>query len=285
MEIIPKLKGDKKKTGNICRPISLYTLKDRLIISFTNKYFTEIFDKYFYSNSYAFRSVKKIDGKRVPLTHHDAIQAILDYKHQYKGKRLWVSECDISKFYDSVHHSIVKNVFKNLINKVKKDNPDLYDLRAERLFYKFLESYSFVKNVLPYNEKSKIPYWDEKRIPDGSYGWVGDELKKHKYFKSFKNAKIGVPQGGALSGLIANMVLDFADKKVVNSSNSKLLYVRFCDDMVIIHPHKKECRKTSEIYANALKELHLIPHEFKFVSKNNSDLFWSGDIKSKHPYW
>jgi hypothetical protein len=286
--IIPKLKDDKKPRGNICRPISLFNLKDRLIIGFTNKYFTEIFDKYFYPKSYAFRSAQIAGDERISLTHHDAIQSILDYKKQYKGKRLWVSECDISKFYDSVHHTVVKNIFKTLIRKIKKDDKSLYDQRAEKIFYKFLDSYSFVKNVLPLNTKKNKLYWDERKIPDGSFGWVKDKLKDLKYFKSFNNAKIGVPQGGALSGLIANMVLDFADQQVIKSSNSKLHYVRFCDDMVIIHPSKKECNKALNAYIESLIKLHLIPHDLKsnLRNKHNSfnDSFWSSKIKSKSPY-
>jgi hypothetical protein len=283
-KIIPKLRKDKKSSENVCRPISLFTLKDRLIISFTNKYFTEIFDKYFYSKSYAFRAVQIKGNEKSHLTHHDAIQSILDYKKRYKGKRLWISECDIRKFYDSVHHKIVKKVFKTLINRVKKDSPDLYDIRAERIFYKFLDSYSFVKDVLPFNEKRNKWYWDDRNIPDGSYGWVKNKLLELGYFKSFKNAKIGVPQGGALSGLIANIVLNVADQRVIKSSNLRLLYVRFCDDMVIIHPSKKECKKASQVYFETLKELHLISHDFKSNLKNSPDSFWNSNVKSKHPY-
>lgn len=283
--IIPKLKGDKHPLKNKCRPISLFKLKDRLIISFTNKYFTEVFDSYFYNHSYAFRAVQTNENEKYTLTHHDSIQAILDYKKRYKGKKLWVSECDISKFYDSVHHTIVKRQFKKLIGKVKKEKPDEYDVRAERIFYRYLESYSFVKNVLPYNDTCNDKYWSEKhRIPGGHFGWVEKDLINLGFFKNIRNAKIGVPQGGAISGLIANLVLDYADSEILKLKSSKLLYVRFCDDMVIMHPSKKECKTASYIYSEALKQLHLIPHDFKKNLENTPDSFWSDEIKSKYPY-
>ena len=282
--IIPKIKGDISTKKNKCRPISLFTLKDRLIISITNKYFTEVFDKYFYSQSFAFRSFQIKGKERTTLTHHDAIQSILDYKIQYKGKRLWVAECDISKFYDSVHHKIVIKHFRKLINRLKKDNPALYDTRAERIFYKYLDSYSFVKNVLPLDDPKNKWYWDEINIPGGYFGWVKDDLLKLKYFRNVRNAKIGIPQGGAISGLIANIVLDFADQQVIESSNSKLLYIRYCDDMIIIHPSKKECKKATEVYFESLKILRLVPHEFESNLENSPDSFWSSKIKSKLPY-
>lgn len=283
--IIPKLKGDKHPIKNKCRPISLFTLKDRLIISFTNKYFTEIFDSYFYKHSYAFRAIQVKDDKKYTLTHHDSIQAILDYKEKYKGKRLWVAECDISKFYDSVHHTIVKKQFKKLINRVKKDKPESYDARAERIFYKYLDSYSFVKNVLPYNKNINKDYWSEKyRIPGGHFGWVEKDLIDLRFFKDLRNAKIGVPQGGAISGLIANLVLDYVDTEILKLKFSKLLYVRFCDDMVIMHPSKKECEIASTVYSKSLKKMHLIPHGFEENMTNTPTSFWSEKIKSKHPY-
>lgn len=283
--IIPKLKGEKHPEKNKCRPISLFKLKDRLIISFTNKYLTEVFDSYFYSKSFAFRAVQVNGDDKNVLTHHDSIQAILDYKKKYKGKRLWISECDISKFYDSVHHSIVKKQFNKLIGKVKKDKPDEYDIRAERIFYKYLDSYSFVKNVLPYNDGDRTDYWKERHnIPGGYFGWVEESLIELGFFRNVRNAKIGVPQGGAISGLIANLVLDYADTQIINLKIPNLLYVRFCDDMVIIHPSQKVCKKASHIYSNSLKDLHLIPHEFESNLKNTPDSFWSADIKSKLPY-
>lgn len=283
--IIPKLKGDKHPIKNKCRPISLFKLKDRLIISFTNKYLTEVFDSYFYPKSFAFRAVQVNGDNRIVLTHHDSIQAILDYKKKYKGKRLWVSECDISKFYDSVHHSVVRKQFKKLINKVKKYKPDEYDIRAERIFYKYLDSYSFVKNVLPYNDYDRTDYWQERhKIPGGYYGWVEESLIKLGFFQKARSAKIGVPQGGAISGLIANLVLDYTDTQILNLKIPNLLYVRFCDDMVIIHPSQKICKKASQVYSDSLEELHLIPHEFKSNLRNTPDSFWNFDIKSKHPY-
>ena len=48
-----ELKEDEKNT---CRPIALFTLKDRLILSFTNKYLTQLFDCYFEE---CFKSLKQ----------------------------------------------------------------------------------------------------------------------------------------------------------------------------------------------------------------------------------
>ncbi len=286
--VLPRLKSKINNFKNICRPISLFNLKDRIIISLTNQYLTDLFDDFFHSSSFAFRSVRREEAKKKIVNHHSAIEAITNYKKRYRGKRLWVAECDISKFFDSVHQKIVKTQFKRMIKLVKKNKPNDYDSRAEAVFYKYLDSYSFVKNVLPLNGANHTGYWERHKIPLGEFGWVKSGLIKKKYFKNFNVAKIGIPQGGALSGLIANLVLDFADRKMQSLNDSKLLYVRFCDDMIIIHPSKKKAIEASKTYYKALEELHLIPHEFvkNLVndSRNALKQFWNSELKSKSPY-
>jgi len=71
--------------------------------------------------------------------------------------------------------------------------------------------------------------------------------------------------------------------------------MRFCDDMIIMHPDKTTCEVAKEMYVNILKGLKLVPHKFKDEShlkekilpiKGNRDFtyapFWKG--KSKGPY-
>jgi retron-type reverse transcriptase len=269
-------KKDKKRNISTYRPISIYPLKERIIIGLVSKYFTKIFDKYFSEQSYAFRQPPTIDEKKkkskIQKNHHEAIQTILDYRKKHDNTPLWVSECDIKKFYDSVHHKTLKYFFKKLIKQTKKNCPASYDIRAENLFYKYLDSYSFVKNVLPKN----------KRMKNGEFGWVEKELKESKLFKSTRNLKLGVPQGGALSGLISNILLDSIDKKLESFKDPDLLYVRYCDDMVIIHPDKEKCKKYSEIYEQSLKKMKLFSHPFQECSYADYKSFWNK--KSKKPY-
>ena len=283
-EIYPKLKNKKDLSNKACRPISNYKLKDKIIIGLTNKYFTDLFDKYFEDCSFAFRSLQlREDGRHSYLNHHDAFEVIKKYRERFKGKDLYVAECDIQKFYDSVNHTQIKKVFKRLIKKVKKEQPQHYDADAEALFYKYLDSYKFNKDVWPLNNRKKSSFFEDHKIKDGFFKWVEDELKAIKHYRSFNNAKIGVPQGGALSGLITNIVLDYVDREVLKNADDDLLYVRYCDDMLIIHPKKKVCSKIFKIYNEALKKLKLIPHPL--IPNNRvekGDKFWK--LKTKVPY-
>ena len=285
--IIPKLKDKLRHEGeNKCRPISTFTLEDRIIISLVNKYLTDFFDEYFYLHSYAFRAKREIKGKKILTMHHEAIDSIFDFRNNYKGKRLYVSECDISKFYDSVNHTIVKKCFNDLLKKSNKE----FDVRAKNLFYKYLDCYSFVHDVLKLNDNIKYKdFWNERGIDNGKFGWIEDELANSNYYKAIRRNRIGVPQGGAISGFIANLVLHKADMNVIKYNDKRLHYVRFCDDMVILHSNKCECKKYYEIYQKSLVKLKLIPHPHnsfnsKFDNVEAYRSFWSDSIKSKAAY-
>lgn len=94
--------------------------------------------------------------------------------------------------------------------------------------------------------------------------------------------KIGVPQGGALSGLIANMVLNSVDWQVKRQMKDSDLYLRYCDDMIIISTNKSRCRKLFSIYYKGTKALKLVPHEPEKDLQFGQKAFWKG--KSKDAY-
>ena len=78
------------------------------------------------------------------------------------------------------------------------------------------------------------------------------------------------------------------DNAIKTLKDEQLLYIRFCDDMIMIHPDKKKCENAVEVYQKALLDLKLVPHEFKENLKNTSaknlDSIWNGKNKSKKTY-
>ncbi|MDO9187605.1 MAG: reverse transcriptase/maturase family protein [Bacteroidia bacterium] len=286
--LYPKLKDEINIKGiNKCRPISLFTLKDRIILSLTNKYLTRLFDNYFEDCSYAFRSKKNKENTAV-LTHHDCIKDVLDYRMKHQNEPLWVVECDMEKFYDSVNHKIIKELFNDLLELAKIDFPNLDFQKSSHLFFEFLDCYAFNKNA---PSKTDLAYWASYKIPNGEFEWIENRFKELDYYNNIDEERIGVPQGGALSGLIANIVMNFADKEVLKTD---VFYVRFCDDMLIIHPEFDICKLAKDNYLEALKGLKLVPHPFNSNlitdREKTSNLlptktlrpFWKG--KSKGPY-
>ena len=273
-EIIPI---PKKIKEGIYRPIAQYPLKDKLIISMTNRYFTSLFDSLFYSHSYAFRK-QSLDKN---MDHHEAFRQIIRYNELNAGSSIWVSECDMQKFYDTVNHTVIKDQFKKLKVKVMKD-PDLskfYSIDAERILNRFLDSYTFTHDVLPLN--GNMFYWQDKTGNPSRKGfkWINKETLEKKYKKP-ESAKIGIPQGGALSGLIANIVLDYADNKVLeNGIDPDLLYIRFCDDIIIMHTDEEKCIDYYKKYDHALREIKLFPHTPELKEIKYSRAWWEEKTK------
>ena len=277
----PIVKGDIGPDGKIeCRPISIFkSYKDRVILSLANKYLTILFDNFFDEDSLAFRAKRNYHTRRNYFTsHHDAIDRILEFRKRNAHKNIYVAECDMQKFYDSVRHSIVKKEFRRLIHQVHKSY-SIDTTVIEHIFYSYLNCYTFPKRVYQLNDDKE--YWAHHHI-NGYFGWVKNELLGNGLCteKGISRLKIGVPQGGALSGLIANIVLNCADRNV-RKHKGDFLYQRYCDDMILLHTNKKECSRILNSYNTSLKQLMLIPHDIKDV-EFNSKQYWK--VKSKNVY-
>jgi len=276
----PRLTGILKKEGTIneYRPITVYKLHDRIITTLTARYFIDTFDNYFHNCSFAFRST--LDRDKI-FTHHESVKEILDY--QVGKDNLWVAECDIQKFFDTVNHKHIKNILKEHCEKINDTIGKEIDLAAVTVFDKFLESFAFNYDVYSKNNDGK--WWADNNLkPNSEFKWV-EKLLENTYGETYLKERIGVPQGNALSCFVANLLLHNIDSKII-SSDEQLLYVRFCDDMVVIHSNEKKCGKALEIYKSELVENYLIFHRPEkcdgYLNKQACKAFWKS--KSKIPY-
>lgn len=280
-KIIPQPKDKKTKGEKICRPICLYSIQDSLIVTQTNRYFTGLFDDQFSQSSYAFRATKKDEyGKSKVIRHHDAFQKIIEYRESNRGVPLYVAECDMEKFFDSVDHRLVIWRFFIFCLVSFLSYFQIASLHAISIFLSYLKSYSFNKDVIPLN--SNQLHFQSFGLNSGKYKWVEKDLLDYYSKDSLTRRRIGIPQGGALSGLIANIVLDYADKKIASLNDDSLLYLRYCDDMIIIHKDKEKCIKAFNTYCSALKSLRLVPHKPEQSCYEYSKSFW--ECKTKEPY-
>lgn len=250
------------KGKNFYRPIGVYGLKDRIIISLISKYLTDCFDWNFKETdcAYAFRSTL---GLKKSITHHDAIVKIRDYIDSKKDLQIFVAETDIRKFYDCVEHEKALQSFNNLAKLTKEKLGIEIDPIAENIFLQYLSSYSF-KNDVYIPSKDNRWFRMKNRIP-GEFEWEEKALKE-KFYPDGIPDNIGVPQGGAISCLIANLLLDNVDKKLLYNSefinDKELLYIRYCDDMIIMHTDQEKCKRALKLYEQGLNECKLLNHEY-----------------------
>lgn len=277
--IIPIFKKKKKDAPDEYRPICLFSnLYDSVIIILANQYLSRIFDGFFYEDSLAFRPKRSFHGTETTTCHHDAIKLVKDYLECMKGKRIYVAECDMQKFYDTVNHDIVKCEYGRLMRMVKDSNPDVSFDAITRVFDSYLNSYNFADSVW---EKNKNPeYWAHYNIQcgNGAFGWVKEYQKLAESPRS-KIPRVGVPQGGALSGLIANIVINRVDEKMVKKLIPKHdLYVRYCDDMLLLSTNRKRCTQLFRLYSKEIRQVRLIPHEPVFADYGTPK-YWEAKTK------
>lgn len=265
-KIIPVIK-DKEK--NEFRPISSFQLKDLIIIGQYSRYLTNCFDQLFLNCAYAFRTGVNTTKS---FNHHSAIEDIITYKNKHLN--VYVAECDIKKFYDCVNHTVALNQFNQFVSRAKKElNIDIDD-RAIKIFNSYLKCFSFNDDIV----KNEIKLVGK----NGSIPWV-DKTELIELGTNPESDRVGVPQGGALSCLIANLILDSVDRNVLASSDEDTFYARFCDDMVLMNPAKSKCSELFSIYQESLKDVKLVSHSPLSVIGYSNE-FWGKKLKSKEPY-
>lgn len=93
----------------------------------------------------------------------------------------------------------------------------------------------------------------------------------------------GIPQGGSLSPLLCNLALRSADAAVrAAAPDPSMLYMRYCDDILILHPTLEGCRQALSAYAGALAQLGLETHPAVALQEAGPALFL--EAKSKEPH-
>ncbi len=268
---IPVIKDIQEKTY---RPLSVFKLHDLIITGQIARYLSNCFDPLFSDSSYAFRT--GIQKDKV-FNHHKAIEDIITFKSKI-GKPLFVSECDIKKFYDCVNHTKILEEFEAMTKEAKAILNIEINKRAIYFFNSYLTAFSFNEDI----KKKEKELLKKVGVLNGTIPWV----KESELLEVNSNPitdRIGVPQGGAISCLIANILLTHVDRIINKNSDENTFYVRFCDDMVLMHTEKEKCESLLEIYQAALKDVKLISHKPLNFAEYGKE-FWDENLKSKLPY-
>jgi hypothetical protein len=269
-EIVKESKDRKKHTY---RPLSTFFLADKIIESLTARYLRQAVDIALLDSCLAFRP--KRDGR------HKGLDDILKLHTDNALEGLFVAECDIMGFFDCVSHEVAIESLYLLIKDAQLLDASLkIDPKAIQIFEAYLACYSFLHTVKGVAEP-KLKIGD----PKGSYPWREDRL--HKLHGEAANLEgIGIPQGGSLSGVIANAVLHRADKVMKKVCvEHGVTYLRYCDDIILLARTRSACAAALEAYCKAAQELKLPIHEPKLVEPYkgaDQKRFWSE--KSKQVY-
>ena len=287
----------KKNDGDtaVYRPLSVYdNLKTKTLISLASGYLTKYLDGCLHEEILAYRPKRVYHDSYRTTSGEDAIYGIQDFIDQHYEQPIYVAECDIQKFYDVINHDVVLRCFRQIAQEAQL--PQSHEV--ERILKAYLDSYSFQKDIMSLNECEEywVPYRQRQKKQAKQFcrfEWVSDECLNNCYGNDEEldacKALLGVPQGGALSCVIANIVLNSVDKVIAAEPDSERFFVRYGDDILLAHTDYDKCKELIEAYTRSLEEHRLPYHTFKPLSeckngeKTTKD-FW--DRKSKAPfYW
>ena len=221
-------------------------LEDRVILGKTATYLRDVFDSEFLDCCYAFRR----NGRK--FSFRKAVENLITYRQRFADKPLYVADCDVQKFFDVINHQVIRNAYESFVQRVGDRHPDA---RAGKILDAYLEAYSFPRNLEECCDLDVIAKRDcVERVPNEVLAslYPGCDLTE---------LQLGVPQGGALSPLLANMVMDAVDRAVLSGGDDDLFYARFCDDMIIVHPNRRKCEEALNRYLNAMRLLKLPIHK------------------------
>ena len=307
----PKTTGIFKKKEEIdgklvvtFRPISVYDdLKTKVLIKLASEYLTDILDPHFHEEILSYRRRRNYHHEHPKEKYmtkaDDAIPNIQKFRQKHENP--YVAECGIKKFYDIVNHDQVMAALDRLLIENEIDKSKLSGAIA--VLQSYMDGYNFKESVL---DKSHEPgYWDAyikgltrtlklggKKI-ECQFGWVSEKefferggYSPETWTEDCK--KIGIPQGGVLSTLICNILMNDVDRAVVDASDTNRLFNRFGDDIILMHATEEGCSKLFEAYKNSLTAHQLIYHDEKSVGDNykNGALTAPGywDEKTKAPF-
>ena len=271
-----------------CRPISAYSrLEDKIILALTSHYLTRYFDRYLHKNILSYRNARDFGNKKHHVTNfNDGIRLIKDFHKNHQSETIYAADCDIRNFYDIFPHRVVRECFERFLNKSQLSD----DGKAQvmKVVNAYLASYNFYENAWLKTQPDYPAYRTVfskvcRRLHDDNhkniyqFGWP-QELGSPQS----QSDTIGVAQGGSLSLLVANIVLNDVDQKIVESEDPNRLFIRYCDDMILLHTDFNECCRLMEQYAESLQSHGLHYHPFRNVSECGRKEFWH--IKSHLPF-
>ncbi len=240
-----------KKSNAKARQIFYSTHKDAVIYSYyTEELLAPKYERYLTSVkglSDCVSSYRKIpvepDSDRNKCNIHFANDVFQYIKTQNECVAL---SFDISKFFDSLNHSLLKKAWCNLLDQfnLPEDHYNVYKSLTKFSFVEFqhvLNEFG-IKNIHRLKDSQLTSFCDtpedfRKRI-------VEKKLIRHHPFKDkLKNGKFcGIPQGTPISAFISNLYMLKFDELMLKEiqQNRKGFYRRYSDDIIVV------CQKEEE---------------------------------------
>lgn len=254
------------------RPIMFASHIDSFIYSYYGTIISERYNEWTDSHnidecSIAYRNNKK--GKSNIQFAAEVIKEIIQYEKCY------ILVGDFTKFFENIEHRQLKRCLKDVL-QVSELPKDYYQVLKSLMKYSYVE----LKQLRKWLTDQGINYEKNKQY-----------FLKPEDFRAFRSStkaiqknmdSVGIPQGSAMSGLLANIYMihvDEAIQRIVQEHDG--LYRRYSDDFIVVIPYCSD--STKFVFDNIVKEIMDICKNAKVKlhqDKTNTYLYEEGNIRS-----
>jgi retron-type reverse transcriptase len=237
-EILPKNQRITKKT----RTISLASHHDSLLLKYYSIILNKKYEKYLETQNKQLKD--SVIAYRSGKSNISGAKSVFDCI--WKSESCWIIKGDFKGFFDNLNHKYIFNSVKKILTAStnEKLSEDWYSI------LKFITKYRTIsqKNI-------------QKKLVPNKYKYVKNRkelsflIRSKKLRLSPTNTK-GIPQGTALSAILANVYMADFDNWILNSLSDGGIYRRYSDDFVLILPNS-----TREDVEKLKKEIMLMSRE------------------------
>lgn len=292
------------------RPIFFASHLDAMIFSKYNSILIVAYEKYiedkpFNESIVAYRKIPVIKGEKGNRCNIDFTKTAFEYIKSNQDRKLTVIVADITSFFDSLNHKILKKKWAEILHETSLP-PDHYNL------FKSLTRIKYVESNQLFDAYNQTVYVD-RGVPNSSTKRerVKKRINNPKYFKEknvvsycdkdvflknnlnliiSKNNIGGIPQGSPISATLANIyMLDF--DKVVSAKIESIngFYQRYSDDLVIVCERQNEddiIKLIRDTISGEFASLTIEPKKTKLYHFEMIDGLFKGfavDEKTKQP--
>lgn len=218
----------KEKTRDLCYSAHI----DRYIYSYYSYLLNQEYNKYLQLHDMNMSVVAYRDNLKKNNIHFAKIA--FDYIRE--SQECYVIIGDFSHFFDSLDHKYLKEQICTVLGSERLPD-DYYAVFKNITQYSIWELTDLLKlNGLQDTEHDIHTLNNRPKVLDKT------EFKKYKREYVKKHLEdFGIPQGSAISAVLANVYMIKADEEIVRYvSGYNGLYMRYSDDFIIILPHLSE---------------------------------------------
>jgi hypothetical protein len=218
---------------------------DKVVDRLLGAYLREVVDPQLAAGVVAYRAATGPDRE-------DAILQLVDFRRRHAGTDLFVAEVDIQAFFDCVPHSLALRVLD------QAPLADQIDPRARATLAHFLGIYDrpSLRGREPELRAS------HRLSPEATFPWPAERLAD--FYGDLASVRIGLPQGTAISTVLANLVLHEADQASLAalhaSDTGEAAFFRYCDDAIWVGVNAASVAEAQRAFQETLLRLRLPMH-------------------------